>query len=405
VLTGNGRYPGVDVLVVGAGPAGLAVARSTAAAGLNTLVVERQREVGEHVRTSGATALQTVTSLAAPPELYHRLARLRILSPSESVTFDCPDALCILDVRSFYRWLAKEAQAAGARIRTSAQATAPLLENGAVAGWHLGDEPVPARIVVDAGGHRAQVSKRAGLHEGFTRFGVGAEYELVAPGVDETEAVLIVGERYAPTGYAWSFPWGESRARLGVGLHHTDVRDDPKALLALLREESETLDLGLAGATVSEHHFGLIPAEGLAPTFVANGLVAVGDAAGQASLVVGEGIRISLLAGEMAAETIVEALGRGRTDRAALLPYEERFRSELSRELRIGERINRRLAANRDDARWDARVRLLRGMPAGLVVDLLQSRFDAAAVARWYLRRPWQLARSTVLARAALGRL
>jgi digeranylgeranylglycerophospholipid reductase len=400
----------VDVLVVGAGPAGLSVARTTAAAGLETLVVERQRSVGEHVRTSGGTASTTVARLRTPSHLFHVVQRLRFVAPQETAVVPCPGALCVLDVREFYRWLAANAEQEGARVAVATSASEPLLEDDAVTGCVLkgpdGVSTVRARVVVDAGGYRGKISKQAGLHPGFTRFGVGAEHELVAPGVDDDEAVLIVGERYAPTGYAWSLPWGGRRVRLGVGLHHADVRDDPKQLLDRLFAEEALLDLGLEGAEVVERHFGMIPAEGVvAGRFAGDGILAVGDAAGQPTLVVGEGIRIAILAGELAGETIITALKQGRTDAAALAPYEERFRAELGRELQLGERVNRRLAANRDDARWDKRIRLLGELPPDLVVDLIQSRFDPGKILRWYARRPWKLAKSTVLAAAAVGRL
>src|SRR5439155_17612421 len=83
----------VDVLVVGAGPAGLAVARATAAAGLTTLVIERQKEIAEHVRTSGMTASSTVRRVGVPPGTYHSLERLRIVAPGVSAAFSAtPEA-------------------------------------------------------------------------------------------------------------------------------------------------------------------------------------------------------------------------------------------------------------------------------------------------------------------------
>src|SRR5207253_613563 len=98
------------------------------------------------------------------------------------------------------------------------------------------------------------------------------------------------------------------RVRLGVGLHHADVRDNPKQRLTHLFAEQSLYGLGLRDARIVEYHFGMIPAEQIASRLVGDGIVAVGDAAGQASLVVGEGIRISLVAGEMAGEAIVRAL-------------------------------------------------------------------------------------------------
>jgi digeranylgeranylglycerophospholipid reductase len=395
------------VLIVGAGPAGLAFAKETAAAGLTALVIERQREIAEHVRTSGMTATATVRRVGAPPETYHPLETLRVVAPATSAAFPATaeTGFCVLDVRGFYRWLGAEATAAGARIVCRTAFRDVLWDGGAVAGCVAessdhGRFEIRARVTVDASGHRAQVSKRAGLHPGFKRFGVGAEYELVAPHVDQQEAVLVVGERYAPSGYAWSFPWGGNRVRLGVGLHHADVRDDPKERLARLFREGSNVGLELAEAAITEYHYGLIPAETVANRFAGPGVVAVGDAAGHASLVVGEGIRISLLAGEMAAEAIIGAVRR----HADLTKFEERFRRELGRELLVGARLNRRLAAPADDVRWNRRIELLGTMPPELVFDLLQSRIPAGAVMRWLARRPVRLVRAAALTRAAVAR-
>ena len=398
----------VDVLVVGSGPAGLVAATRLAAAGFETLVVERQRSVGEHVRTSGATATRTAHRFGVPPHLYHPVRRLRISSPETTTTFDCgPDGLCILDVRGVYRWLADGAREAGASILVDTTALDPLLSGTSVIGCTLrvGAEvqEVRARVVVDAGGHRAQMSKRAGLHGGFRRFGVGAEYELGAPRADQDEAVIILSSRFAPSGYAWSFPWGEDRVRLGVGVHHTDVRNDPKRLVSSLLEHERVFDLGVPGAEIREYHYGLIPADGLARRFAGDGIVAVGDAAGQATLVVGEGIRVSMIAGEMAAEALGDALRAGRVDRSMLGVYERRFRADFGRSLRIGYRLNKTLSKY-DDRTWDDRLEFLRQMPPSLVLELLQAQVNKRELVRWLARHPRQLLRAGPLAGALVPR-
>ena len=49
-----------DVLVVGGGPAGLIAAETAASAGVNTLLLEWEKEIGSPVHTSGAMPLQIV---------------------------------------------------------------------------------------------------------------------------------------------------------------------------------------------------------------------------------------------------------------------------------------------------------------------------------------------------------
>jgi digeranylgeranylglycerophospholipid reductase len=343
-------------------------------------------------------------------DLYHVVTSLRLSTPETTVQMECgEDALCVLDVRGTYRWLAARASSSGARIALASTAEGTLTDTaGAVAGCRVrdasGSRSIHARVVVDAGGHRAQMSKHAELHPGFKRFGVGAEWELAAPKVDQDELVLILSERHAPSGYAWAFPWGEDRVRLGVGVHHSDVRSSPREHLEELREDAGIFGLDLSEATAREFHYGLVPAAPVASPMAGDGIVAVGDAAGQATLVVGEGIRIALVAGEMAGETVAAALKQGRTDQAALAPYEERFRREFGRDLKIGYQLNRRLSSYRD-AQWNKRLLFLETMPPSLVLDLLQSRVDLTDIATWAIRHPRQWRHSGALVRALASSL
>jgi digeranylgeranylglycerophospholipid reductase len=369
----------VDVLVVGGGPAGLSAAAAAADAGASVLVVERRPEIGQPVHTSGATAPATIERFGVPRRLWHPVTRIRFVSSAEEAVFEyATPPLCILDVRGTYRWLAARAAERGARVETQARFVAPALEDGAVRGAEVvvrgRKDLIGARVVVDASGYRAAVSKRADLHPGFERFGVGYEYELVAQACRQDEAVIVVGETYAPAGYGWVFPWGEDRVRVGVGVHHADTRADPRRHLDLLVASCGELGVDLSGASVVEHHVGLVPAERLPARLVADGVLAVGDAGCQATLVAGEGIRISLVAGQLAGQVAGRAAVSGDTRREALLPYERGFRKEFGRRLRVGYALNRRLA-RLDDRGWDDKVRLLRRLPPGAVPLLLQSEF------------------------------
>jgi digeranylgeranylglycerophospholipid reductase len=380
-----------DLLVVGGGPAGLALAETAARAGTDVLVLERQPEIGEPVHTSGATAVATVRRFGIPRSLYHPITRIRFVGPNEQAVFEYMEPpLCVIDVRGTYRHLAERARSAGARVMTGARAMSPLLEHGAVVGCKVvsgGDEAeMRARIVADASGYRATIARQAGLHDGFTRFGVGAEYELLARECREDEVVLVVGSRHAPSGYAWIFPWGEGRVRVGVGVHHADVRVNPKEPLDRFVREAGSLGVPLEGAETVEYHFGLVPSDDLPPRLVGDGVLAVGDAACQATLVVGEGIRVSMVAGRIAGTVAALALEAGRTDQAALVPYDREFRRCFERKLRFGRLVNARLASF-DDDKWDEKVRLLRKLPPKLVPPLLQAEIPPRALS-WLLTAP-----------------
>lgn len=355
----------VDAVIVGGGPGGLAAAEIVAQSGLTVTVLEQNTEIGSPARTSGGSFIKELQSLGIPERLYHPIKRGTFLSPNNSVTFEYADpAACVMDVRGVLQFLAEKAVEAGANIRVSTTAREPILENGYAVGVIAKDSRgeklvIQCLIVIDATGYRASMSKRAGVHPGFRRFGVGAEYDLYAPSYDHDVAVLIVGSQVAPAGYAWAFPWGNNRVRVGVGIIHTDSTADPSQYVQKLVHQSSTFRLSLDDAQPIEYHFGLIPADGLCETFVGNGIMAVGDAAGQPSALAGEGIRWAIEAGKMAGKVAIEAISKGDCSREFLSKYEKRWKAKHGTNLWIAHQINKEIAGWEDE-QWDKGIELLK---------------------------------------------
>src|SRR5438132_1635414 len=82
----------------------------------------------------------------------------------------------------------------------STAVSGPFLEGEKVAGVRTQTETLTSRVVIDATGYRSALLKQVGLDPGFQRFGVGAEYDFLAPHRDQNEAVLLVGSQVAPSG-------------------------------------------------------------------------------------------------------------------------------------------------------------------------------------------------------------
>ena len=383
-----------DVVVAGGGPAGLSVAASTARSGHSVLVVEQNKEIGSPTRTTGGSFVVDMQAFSIPARLYHVVRRCRFVSPSQQAVFDYTDPapFCVMDVRGVFQHLAERAIDAG--VHLSMSTTAGKLTHGpdglksiSIKSPAGGERHVRSRIVVDATGYRSALVRQVGVYEGARRHGVGSEYDLYAPHFDQNEAVLIVGSQIAPSGYAWFAPWGNKRVRAGVGIIHPDRAEHPDRYLDLLLSNAKLYGCNLTGAQPVEYHFGLIPSSGVAPQFTGDGILAVGDAAGQPSALLGEGIRWAIRAGELAGAVASRALLMNDVSGAVLGEYAKAWNSKYGRDLDLACRVNQRIAGY-SDSQWDEKTLLLQRMTPHQFNQAIQSNFSPAWMMQFALANP-----------------
>src|SRR6266550_7719290 len=382
-----------DVLIVGGGPAGLAAAEAAAKLNARTVLLERQNEIGYPVHTSGGSWISDMKALAIPENLYHPITKVVFVSPHCEVPLHYnPAVACVLDVRGVYQHLASRAIAAGATLRVRHTVDTTSVENDRIVGVtaknHLSERiSVRASVTVDASGFSRHVGVRTGMGKAFQRYGYGAEYDLYAPNYPQDELFLIMGSSYAPRGYAWAFPRGNGRVRLGVGVLHPDCDDDARAYLDNIVHDFPQLSGKFKDASAIEYHTGLFPSEGPLDRFSHDGLLVAGDAGGHGSTLVGEGIRFAIYSGQMAGEVAAEAVKVGDTSAAFLSRFDKRWHTRFGRDMDIAYMINKRIAAY-SDAQWDDALDLMKRLTPAQVAQALRGDFTAGLVIGVLTRAP-----------------
>jgi digeranylgeranylglycerophospholipid reductase len=196
-----------------------------------------------------------------------------------------------------------------------------------------------------------------------------------------------MGDAYAPNGYAWAFPHGDGRVRLGVGVIHPDNDADARVYLDRIMRDIPQLATRFEGASPLEYHTGLFPSEGPVERFSRDGLLLAGDAGGHGSTLVGEGIRFAIYSGQMAGEVAAEAIKANNTSAAYLERFDKRWRARFGRDMDISYMINKHIAKY-SDAQWDGGLDLLRRMTPAQAAQLLRGDFTASLVMGILARNP-----------------
>jgi digeranylgeranylglycerophospholipid reductase len=256
-----------------------------------------------------------------------------------------------------------------------------------------------SHVVVDASGHTGFLAREIGLRPANDRSAVGMELELHAPGYDQDEAVFWLGDDVAPGGYGWAFPVGDKRVRLGVGVVRPESDAEPRVLLDGLLAAFRQLTATGTPVSPVEMHSGLMPVlPPTAATLVGRGMVVVGDAAGQGSTLLGEGIRYAIVAGRLAGRALVDA--GGDYSARGLASYPKQWQRQMGRDLAISYAVNTRIVGYGDDD-WDRAIRRLERLSPTQAARVFASDFKPRYAVGALLSDPGLV---RVIARSAMRR-
>ncbi len=289
----------VDLLVVGAGPAGSTAARVAAQAGARVLMVEKRPVVGQPIQCAEYVPAQIVQYVDLPTDcIAQRIRTLRTHLPDGEVV-ETPAAGYVLDRGRFDKHLAATAIQAGATLWLAAHAVARTAHGVAIRRDGRLHE-VTCDLVIGADGPRSTVGKWIGQVNTEMLAALQVEVVLPAQWEGEREQTVVYFDPLYRGGYGWLFPKGET-ANVGVGVNRRMGGDPQRALRYLLA------CLEISPDTAVGRTAGPVPAGGTVARLWQEPILLVGDAAGHTHPVTGAGILAAVVSGTMAGQAVAHS--------------------------------------------------------------------------------------------------
>lgn len=328
-----------DVVVVGGSPIGAVAARHATLTGARVLLVEQGDGSGEPVRCAGLVSPRTLEILGASEESTLREIRGGEIHAPGGRTIalhaDTTKAIAV-DRGKLTRELLQKASSAGVVVRTHTRAIAA--HKGLITIEQEGTrEEVVTGVIIGADGPQSAIASWFSL-TGPSQFLVASQVVIAAEERMEDGVEIFFGKGVAPGFFAWAIPAEEGHLR--VGLAATPGTDSNALLDRLLAQRFSGKVLTRIG--------GMIPI-GPAASTIADGVLLLGDAAGQVKPISGGGLYTGGVCARIAGEIAGVAAQEGTTTLEGLAPYEERWREEIEKELRFGLAARRVLLALTDE--------------------------------------------------------
>lgn len=339
-----------DVIVVGAGPAGISAAVTIARAGYEVILIERGTFAGSKNVFGGAIYTQAIKEIfpdfetSAPLErklIEHKFA---ILGEDDSTIVSYrknhEQAVSYSVIRGkFDRWMAEEAKKEGVILVEETVVRELLVENEKVIGVKTELEDYYADIVILADGVNSLLAKQIGLREDI-------EPKDVAVSVKEVIKLdkEIINDRFLINdneGCVYQLFGGSMLGKLGLGFIYTnkdsisiglgitldeltEKKIKPYELLNQIKSHPTIAPL-IKDGEVIEYSAHLIPEGGYKkiPTLSGAGVMIVGDAAMLVNNMHWEGTNLAMISGKLAGETAIVALSKKDTNEDSLARYQE----------------------------------------------------------------------------------
>jgi geranylgeranyl reductase family protein len=297
-----------DVAIIGAGPAGISVAKAIKDSGYSMIIIDKE-SFPRKKPCAGVLPPRIYSELDIPPELQEReLNGYRLYSPSGMVvesTFPKPGL--IVDRTRFDEFLLKRLGQSVKRLQIT-----KLIKHQNYIEVDGKNDSILAKIVVGADGINSIVRKESNISIGTVA--MAAQYEV---SLNQKEIDIKIGNWFEvyytiPFGYGWLSPLRD-KVKVGVGGISEELKKNPKQFLSKFMEHPE-VKKKIENSEITNFELHRIPMSGPLNQLTAERTILVGDAGGFVYPGTGEGVYYAIKSGRLAGEVIIEALKKQRFD-------------------------------------------------------------------------------------------
>jgi geranylgeranyl reductase family protein len=321
----NKGYGVYDIIVVGAGPAGSAAARTAARLGLDALLIERER-FPRYKACGGALSERASSYLDfnLPEEIAEKeIAGARVYFKNNVVEVHKGYRLTTMVSRSaFDDFMVHKALDAGARAIIGCKVDGYEEKDDRV-DVHTKDGAYSSKFLVIASGCQDALRQRIRGRDRTDQYGVCVVAEIPEDDakIDERlDDVLEIHFGAANMGYGWIFPH-RGYYSVGIGGLTSRLKHPRQTMMRFLRSH------GFPGQYSLHGH--MIPFGGMERRTADGRVILAGDSAGFVDAFSGEGIAYAIRSGQIASEVTAE----GITENVSR-EYAARCRAEFGDDLR-----------------------------------------------------------------------
>jgi len=343
-----------DVAVVGGGPVGGFVAKEIASRGLNTIIFEEHKKIGEPINCAGLVSprIFDFINVNKTSITQNKIYGANIHSPNGDVLSIGGDRIhaLVIDRAMLDKEVVSYSKSNGAKVSLGSKVTSGEKKKNLIqlkVKQQEKIESIQCKLVIGADGSRSPIRNIFNFSQpNELLYSIGAE--VINTELNPKYVEIFLGRRYAPGFFAWIIPLNSNgtEARIGLCVESKSKNSLKKCFSNLLKTKQ------LEDVAIIKKLGGTIPLGPLKET-VSSNVMLVGDAAAQVKPTSGGGVYPGLVCANHCASIATKAFENDDFSKRFLNKYHKLWSKEIGKELSLGMRF-RNFYKNLDDKKFDS---------------------------------------------------